>query len=158
MKLKRTLSTSVSITLSIMFACSLSHASIPGQFRIDGVSRVKQLPNYCGPAALTSVLRHEGIQATQETVAKAVYDPTLRGTNGADMLLYARQMGLAAYSWNSSLDDVKNKIAAGALVLVLQQNSEKDTSGHYRVLTGYDDTAAKFYVVDPYYDDISELS
>lgn len=157
MTLKRTLSTSLVIMLSIILASSLSNASIPGQCRIDGVPRVRQLPNYCGPAALTAVLRHEGVRISQETIARTVYDPVIRGTDGRDMLLYARQMGFSAYSWNANVGDVKRKIAAGAVVLVLQQNSEADTSGHFRVLTGYDDTTAKFSVMDPYYD-ITEIS
>jgi len=158
MRLKKTLSTSVFLLLSIVITGRLILAEPPNTYKIDGVPRIKQITNYCGPAALAAVLQHCGENITQQEVGKAVFDPVGRATNGADMLLYARNKGYAAYSWNSSVADAKRKIAAGAPILVLQQNSLKDTSGHYRVLTGYDDTERKFYVVDPYYDDITELA
>lgn len=144
--------------LSLLAASSATSARIPGAYKITGVPRIKQLTNYCGPAALASVLQFLGKDVTQETIGKAVYDPVNSATNGGDMLLFSREQGFAAYSWNSSITDVKTKIAAGLPILVLQQNSATDTSGHYRVLTGYDDSAEKLYVTDPYYEAITEMS
>ncbi len=158
MRLKKTLSTSVFLLLSVAITGRLILAEASNACKIDGVPRIKQITNYCGPAALTSVLQHCGENITQQEVGKAVFDPVGCATNGADMLLYVRNKGYSAYSWNSSIADAKLKIAAGAPILVLQENSTRDTSGHYRVLTGYDDAARKFYVMDPYYDDITELS
>ena len=155
---RRPLGTLFLLGLSLLAASSATNARVPAAYKITGVPRVKQLTNYCGPAALTAVLRFLGKDITQETVGKAVYDPVGGATNGADMLLFSREQGFAAYSWNSSISDVKSKMAAGLPVVVLQQNSMTDTSGHYRVFTGYDDAAEKFYVVDPYYDAITELS
>ncbi|MCE5200115.1 MAG: C39 family peptidase [Armatimonadota bacterium] len=158
---KRPLSTSVLLVLSLLFLTSVSDAQDPPAFfafRIMGVERTKQLTNYCGPACLTSVLRFHGSKLTQEDIGKEVYEQANGATNGADMLLYARSMGYAAYSWNSGVDDVKKKISEGIPVIILQQNSASDTSGHYRVLTGYDDDADIFYVMDPYYDDITRMS
>lgn len=130
----------------------------PSSCKIDGVPRIKQLTNYCGPATLAAVLQCLGESATQETIGQAVYNKAGGSTNGADMLYYARSKGYAAYSWNSSIEDVKRKLAAGSPVIVLQQNSALDSSGHYRVLTGYDDAKSKFSVMDPYYDSITELT
>lgn len=158
MRFRKTISTSVLVLLSVTLLGRLSLGESPSVCKIDGVPRIKQLHNYCGPAALASVFCHYGENATQEDVGKVVYDPVGCATNGADMLLYARNKGYAAYSWNSSISDVKDKLAAGIPVLTLQQNSLKDTSGHYRVLTGYDDVHCKYFVMDPYYDEITELS
>ncbi|MEN6358407.1 MAG: C39 family peptidase [Armatimonadota bacterium] len=158
MRYTKPTSTSIFLALSLFVFSSFAGAELPSAHSVDGLVRQKQLTNYCGPACLTSVLRYYGVNTTQEAVGKQTYDPTIRATNGADMLLYARSLGFAAYSWNTSIDDVKNKIAAGAPVIVLQQNSRIDTSGHYRVLTGYDDSRSKFKVIDPYYDNITELS
>lgn len=157
MRCKRTLSTFAAILLSFLAVGRLISAECPTSFRIDGVPRIKQNTNYCGPAVVASALQHLGETITQETVGEAVYDPVQRATNGADMLYYARSKGYAAYSWNSSLEDAKRKISAGAPILVLQRNSDTDASGHYRILTGYDDAQQKFYVMDPYYDEITEL-
>ena len=155
---RRPLATLLLLALSLLAASSATNARVPAAYKITGVPRIKQMTNYCGPAALTSVLQFHGKGITQEVVGRAVYDPIGSSTNGADMLFFSREQGFAAYSWNSSISDAKLKIADGLPVVVLQQNSKTDTSGHYRVLTGYDDAAEKFYVVDPYYDAITELS
>ena len=142
----------------MFLATTVSHAGSPKAFKIEGVQRIKQITNYCGPAALASVMRYLGRDVDQEAVGKEVYDKASGATSGSDLLLFARDSGFAAYSWNSGIDDAKKKIAAGLPVLVLQENSLTDSSGHYRVLTGYDDASSKFYAMDPYYDDITELS
>ena len=103
-------------------------------------------------------MRFYGKPITQEAIGRAIYDALSGATNGADMLYYARQVGFDAYTWNSSLADVKAKISAGIPVIVLQQNSATDVSGHYRVLTGFDDSLGQFSVMDPYYDSIKALS
>ena len=157
MSIRKPRTTSVCLLISLFLAGRIALAEAPKSYRIEGVSRVKQLKNYCGPAVIAAVLQHFGREMSQEEAGKAVYDASSRATSGADMVLFGRENGFAAYSWNSSVDDVKSKLAAGLPVIVLQQNSLIDTSGHYRVLTGYDDASSKFYVMDPYYDDITEL-
>ena len=158
MRCKKTQYTTV-LLLSLLLLGKAIAAQCPSECKIDGVPRIKQLQNYCGPATLAAVLQCLGEKTTtQETVGKAVYDPVGGSTNGADMLYYARSKGYAAYSWNSSIEDAKKKLAAGSPIIVLQQNSTTDSSGHYRVLTGYDDATSKFKVMDPYYDNITELT
>ena len=151
-------STSVVLLLCLFVFCSLVQADAASSAKIVGVPRVKQLPNYCGPACLTAVMQFYGKKITQEEVGRSIYDASSGATSGADLLVCARDDGFAAYSWNSSISDAKGKLDAGVPVIALQQNSLVDTSGHYRVLTGYDDAAGKFYVMDPYYDNITELS
>ncbi len=158
MFLRKRLNTSALVLLSLFIPNWIVDANIPNAYRIDNVQRIKQLTNYCGPACLASVLKYHGLKTSQEAVGKVVYDSSSGATNGADMLLFGREHGFAAYSWNSSINDVKKKLASGLPVIVLQQNSLTDTSGHYRVLTGYDDTTSTFEVMDPYYDDITSLS
>lgn len=157
MRCNRTLNTLLTL-LSLLLLSSTISAQCPKSFQIDGVPRIKQLRNYCGPATLAAVLQCFGENTTQERIGKAVYNPIAGTTNGADMLFYARSEGYAAYSWNSSIADAKRKLAAGAPIIVLQQNSTSDPSGHYRVLTGYNDATSTFSVMDPYYDLITELS
>jgi len=140
------------VLLSLFVPSWVVDADMPKAFTIQGVHRIKQLTNYCGPATLAMVLRYYGLDVTQEEIGKVIYDRSSGATNGADMLLYSRERGFAAYSWNSSVNDVKKKLAAGFPVIVLQQNSLEDISGHYRVLTGYDDSTSAFSVLDPYYE------
>lgn len=144
------------VALSSIFIGSCM-AEAPTAIRLDGVPKVQQLTNYCGPACVAAVMQFHGSKTGQAEIGKAIYRPSLGATTGADMLYYSRNAGYAAYSWNSSIEDVKKKLAAGCPVIVLEQNSESDTSGHYRVLTGYSDLAEKFFVMDPYYN-ITEMS
>lgn len=156
---QRRLSTTLTLlVLSLLALSSAVQARIPSAYKIAGVERIKQNTNYCGPATVTSILRFLGKDITQEDVGKVVYDASQGATNGGDMVLFCRDEGFASYSWNSSISDAKAKIASGLPVLVLQQNSLADLSGHYRVLTGYDDATRKFTVTDPYYDTITEMS
>ncbi|MCX8052320.1 MAG: C39 family peptidase [Armatimonadetes bacterium] len=146
------------LLLGLLVASAIARAELPRSFKINGVPRIKQLTNYCGPACAAAVFEYLGREMNQETAGKIIYDPSTKATSGSEMLLFGIENGFAAYSWNSGIQDVKSKLAAGIPVIVLQQNSITDTSGHYRVLTGYDDAAGKFHVMDPYYDDITELT
>lgn len=147
----KTIVTSALILLSSYLAAPCS-TEMPSEHRINGVPRIKQLTNYCGPACVASVMQYYGAKTGQEEIGKAIYSPSERATTGADMLFYSREAGYAAYTWNSSIEDVKKKLAAGLPVIVLEYNSDWDSSGHYRVLVGYSDVSQKFFVVDPYYD------
>lgn len=158
MTLIRRASTSVLLSLSLILLSNIAPADDPSAHKLEGFTRTKQLTNYCGPACMSSIFKHFGKQISQEAIGREVYDRSSNATNGADMLFYARQVGYSSYTWNSSLQDVKRKIAAGIPVIVLQQNTLTDTSGHYRVLTGYDDATGKFSVMDPYYDHITEMT
>lgn len=158
MSLKLPVGTAIAVALSLILTATIAPADNPTNFQIQGVKRTKQLTNFCGPACMESVLKYYGSDKTQKDVGNVVYEAATGSTNGADMLLYARKLGFAAYSWNSSIRDIKNKIAAGVPVIVLQQNSNTDTSGHFRVLTGYNDNTRSFDVMDPYYDNITQLS
>ena len=153
----RTLVTRGLIMLSLLLLNPLANAELPNECKITGVPRVKQIENYCGPASLAAVLDFFGSKETQQQIGKKCYDCANGATNGADMLLYARDRGFVAYSWNADQSSVKKVLAAGIPVIVLQQNSLEDSSGHYRVLVGYNDATSTFYVVDPYYD-ICEMS
>lgn len=159
MLIRKRSSTSLIVFTSLLLIGSLAQAQVaPKSYQIQGVNRIKQMTNYCGPASLTMVLRYWGQDIDQQTVGKYVFDKSCNATDGADMLLFAREEGYSAYSWNSGINDVKQVLSAGVPVIVLQQNSIYDTSGHYRVLTGYDDKTSEFSVADPYYGNITHLS
>jgi len=149
------------LLLSLLTACGgvCSQAvQSPGECRIDHFPEVTQQPNCCGPACIQAVFAFYDRDLDQQDIARDVYDPSRRTTHGARMLLYAREQGFPAYSWNSSISDVKSKLAVGVPVIVLQQNSDEDESGHYRVLVGYSDRESKFLVMDPYYRELKEIS
>jgi len=125
--------------------------SRPTKFVLQDFPRVEQLPNYCGPASLSAVLKFWGSRdQDQQTIAKSIYDVKLQATNGAEMLLYARKLGFSAYSFNGTLSDLKRLVCQGLPVIVLTETSSSDKSGHFRVVIGYDENAAALHILDPY--------
>jgi predicted double-glycine peptidase len=131
----------------------------PSKFVIEEFPREKQLPNYCGPTSLAAVLRFWGQdEQTQQVVGKCVFDAKLKATNGADMLLYARNSGLSAYSFNGNLEEIKSVVASGVPVIVLQDTSKNDKSGHFRVIVGFDDRKRIVHMFDPYEVDRTRMS
>lgn len=148
------------IILSVLLAGILPAfgEKLPSRCKLQNVPYIKQLTNYCGPATLTTVLKYWKEDITQVTIGKDVYDSGIKATNGADMMLFARKKGFSAYSWNSSLPDLKEKLASGVPVIVLQDTSLADRSGHYRVAVGYDDVAEVVFVCDPYEPEKKEIA
>lgn len=140
----------LSVLASVLILPSLGRADFPTRCVLEKFPYVQQIRNYCGPASLTTVLSFWGLKTDQKTVGQSVFDSSIQATNGADMLLYARAKGYSAYSWNSDLKDLKQKLATGVPVIVLQDSSTSDPSGHYRVAIGYDEKDKVIYVSDPY--------
>jgi FimV-like protein len=106
------------------------------------------LPDYCGPAALTNVLRYWGRPADQASIGRAVFDRRRSGTLAGDLILWARQAGLSATSRSGSRDDLRHWLAAGLPVIVLQDLSPRDRRGHFRVVVGYSDVKRQFLICD----------
>ena len=51
----------------------------PARVLLD-VPFVPQDPYYCGPATVSMLLQHQGLQAEQEIIARAIYLPSRKGT------------------------------------------------------------------------------
>lgn len=125
---------------------------------LKGIPHVAQLPNYCGPAALSSLFTFWGKSVSQNVIGQKVYDRRYGATNGADLLLFAREEGFSAYTYFSSLQDLKAQLRAGYPVMILQEMSLKDDRGHFRVVIGYNDQTRSFQVRDTNYSEVRSLS
>ncbi len=146
------------VAVSWLFAGSPSSSVAPRSAVLKGVPFVAQLPNYCGPAALSSVFAYWGQPVSQSQIARRAFDAHLGATNGGDLLLVAREEGYSAWSYLSSLEQLKGHIRAGLPVLVLQDLSKTDRRGHYRVVVGYNDATQRFVVRDSNYQDVRQFS
>ncbi len=130
------------VLLGTSSACPVDSASAPpSRHLIDTVPYIRQLPDYCGPASLSSLLAHWKLRVDQRTIARTAFDSRSSDTNGADLLFYCRDSGLAAYSFNGTLRGLKEMIARGFPILILQEMSRKRPEGHFRVAVGYNDEA-----------------
>lgn len=112
----------------------------PLRFEIKGVPFVKQRPDWCGPAALASVLQYHGEKLTQQQIAAEIYLPR-RGTLNLDLLLFARRRGFVAAAPKGNPQLLKATLADG--IPAICQVERRDLFGrrtHFVVVYGYDDT------------------
>lgn len=93
----------------------------------------------CGPAALATALNAVAIKVSPETLKSQVYIPSRKGSLQVEMLAAARRHGALVIQTPPTLTAVMHEIAAGNVVLVLQNlGLSFAPSWHYAVVVGYD--------------------
>jgi predicted double-glycine peptidase len=147
--------------LILALLCFAVQASTPGdppaRYLISNVPGIIQLPNYCGPAALASVLGYWGDSVTQTAIGQKTFDKRHAATNGAELLLFARDRGYVAFSYDGSIADLKTRVAQNLPVIVLQYQALDDKRGHFRVVMGYDDDKKLLYTRDSNYESVRAI-
>jgi hypothetical protein len=114
-------------------------AGLPDRHEIAGVPFYPQEMYQCGPAALATVLAHQGLAVTPEAIAAAVYLPGREGSLQTDMLGGVRREGRVAYLLARRVEDVLREVAGGTPVVVLQNLTFSFAPlWHYAVVVGYD--------------------
>jgi tetratricopeptide (TPR) repeat protein len=112
---------------------------------IEAVPFVPQAEkDYCGPAALQTVLKFHGIEASQEEIARAVFSEKAGGTANILLPAEARRRGLWAESASGSSADlfyIKEYLSEDLPVIVfVEMNYFFGSALHYFVLVGFDET------------------
>lgn len=147
--------------LILALLCFAVQASTPGdppaRYLISNVPGIIQLPDYCGPAALASVLGYWGDSVTQTAIGQKTFDKRHAATNGAELLLFARDRGYVAFSYDGSIADLKTRVAQNLPVIVLQYQALDDKRGHFRVVMGYDDDKKLLYTRDSNYESVRAI-
>jgi len=111
---------------------------LPPRVEIAGVPFHPQQAQYCGPAALATVLGWSGLPARQDALAAAVYTPGREGTLGHDLIAAAARHGRLAVPV-ADLPALLREVAAGHPVLVLQNlGLDWYPQWHYAVVVAYD--------------------
>jgi len=117
----------------------------PGRKVIDGVPFVKQKNDYCGPAAMESVMRFYGGDSGQDEIAEAVFTPGLDGALISDMENYAKAEGYRTEAVNGSGESLRAVIDEGApAILLVDRGMWKVSVPHYYVVYGYDSVKEAF--------------
>jgi predicted double-glycine peptidase len=115
----------------------------------------KQEYNYsCGPGALKAVFEHYDKNESEHAIRRATDASPEEGTRPEELAEHAEDKGLDAdVIEHTSFDDLEHMIDSGEPVICNiqawgdKEDYPKDESGHYVILTGYDDE--KFYFKDP---------
>ena len=122
-------------------------AAVSGKV-ISGVPFVKQKDQFCGPAAMASVLAYYGDNITQEEIAEKVYTPKLDGALISDMENYARDSGYKAETVNGNITALEKEIDEGVPVILLVDRGKWMVSvPHYYVVYGYN-TGEKVFIIN----------
>lgn len=123
-----------------------SSSHLPQQTKIPNVPLLEQTENFCGPAALSMVLKWSGDPSNMDDVAKHVYTPELQGSLQTDMLTAARRHGRFAMVLPRTQDTFE-EVASGHPVVVLQNlGLSWYPRWHYAVVIGYDLTKDEVYL------------
>jgi tetratricopeptide (TPR) repeat protein len=118
---------------------SVAPAGLPDRVELAEVPFFPQRAYQCGPAALATLLQHQGVAVLPEQLVAEVYVPARRGSLQAEMLAAARARGMVAYPLRPELEDVVREVAAGRPVLVMQNLGLRWLPRwHYAVVVGYD--------------------
>jgi peptidase C39-like protein/tetratricopeptide repeat protein len=111
--------------------------------------------NNCGPATLSMILRFYGWTEDQYTVATAVKpDKNDKNVSPEEMIAYSESLGdvVAVMGVATDTGVLKHLLSKGYPVIVETWfiPEPDDEMGHYRLLTGYDDTTEQFTTQDAY--------
>jgi hypothetical protein len=128
---------------------------LPAQVVLEGMGRIQQTFNNCGPANLTQVLNFHDYDITQEDV-RLVLKPNSEDRNVSPWQIQDfvnEQTPFQAIArTNGTQEMIKQFIAAGLPVVVEKGYSLPESGwwGHYITIYGYDDGQEKFYTQDTY--------
>jgi len=118
---------------------------------VRGVPLVRQeTRDDCGAAALSSVLRFWGRDATPAAIEARIGQENRRLKAG-DIVAYARNEGLRSYVFFGSLADIRYELEQGRPVLVGLGKAldSKRAVLHYEVVIGYEPKQERMLLLDP---------
>jgi hypothetical protein len=114
-------------------------AGLPQRVSLDAVPFFAQEEAQCGPAALATVLVHQGWPVTPADLLSQVFTPAREGAFQVEMLAAARRQGALAVRVAPQLDALLREVAAGRPPLVLLNPALAAwPRWHYAVVVGFD--------------------
>lgn len=137
----RALAAPVLLAALALAGCAAGPAVQPalGTVELTEVPFFPQTEYQCGPAALATVLAHEGLPVTAEQLTPAVYVEGLRGSLQPELLGATRRHGFVPYVLPPTPEALFEELGAGRPVLVLQNlGLERMPIWHYAVVVGYE--------------------
>lgn len=114
---------------------------------VSGVPPIAQRAAQCGPAALTSVLRYWGRDASVEAVSRELLRSRARGVLNVTLAQYARERGLwAEIRTGAGTGELEAWLRRGIPpILMLRVGPRITASYHFIVLTGFNPSDGLWY-------------
>jgi tetratricopeptide (TPR) repeat protein len=145
---------------------------LPTQISLNQPAWERQTPNNCGPNALAFALRMYGWEGTQDEIAAQIKPVTGdRNVNPDELIWYVRNNAgwlNMDYRVAGDIELLKRLLAHHYPVIVESVTSldPNDSFGpnddlwaaHYLLLTGYDDDAQTFTIMDAYHEENTNIS
>jgi hypothetical protein len=137
----------LALALAFLSGCAVQTAALqaappsdlPRSVELGATPFFPQTDYQCGPAALATALGAVGVMATPALLGEQVFLPARAGSLQAEMLGGARRQGVVATVIPGSLHAVLREVAAGHVVVVLQNlGLSFAPRWHYAVVVGYD--------------------
>ncbi len=116
--------------------------------------RQQEESGWCGPAVIQMALAVGRIDKSQKDIAQDVY-LSWWGTTHETMFAYlSRFFGDVDFKENASLEDIKQHIRDGQIVIVnwwddIGASETNPEDGHYSLAVNYDDQASNLSLADP---------
>src|SRR5690606_27763301 len=133
------------LALALAGCAGPPHLDAPPETTVElrDVPFFPQTEYQCGPAALATILSHEGVSVTADDLVRAVYVEGLRGSLQAELLGATRRHGLVPYTIDPApaalFAALFAALESGKPVLVLQNlGLARFPVWHYAVVVGYD--------------------
>jgi len=145
----------------------------PPSHDIDITHYYQETAWYCGEASLEMVFDYYGPRISQDDIGDVANEDPSYGTYASDLRRAAhfsdrstaiqnpalqgyteRPIGYGTHErWSSTswLDDLKEVIALDHPIIILGWYSAAHSSGHFRVVKGYDDNLGEIITHDPWY-------
>ncbi|HEX6995909.1 MAG TPA: PA2778 family cysteine peptidase [Gammaproteobacteria bacterium] len=141
-RISRALRLAVAVAALAVAGCAgtprFDGTSLPA-VELDDVPFFPQTDYQCGPAALATILAHEGLPVDADALVPAVYIEGLRGSLQAELLAATRRHGLVPYRLRPDPDALLAEVSSGKPVLVLQNlGLDRFPVWHYAVVVGFD--------------------
>ncbi|MEA3338004.1 MAG: C39 family peptidase [Chloroflexota bacterium] len=135
-------------------SASPTAAGLPVALALEGLSHYWQTWNNCGPATLAMNLSYFGSTLSQEETAAVLKpDDDDKNVSPREMAEFSRALGLRALvQVNGNPAVLRRLLDAGVPVLIETwlEPEPNDGMGHYRLLTGFDDSRRQWIVYDSY--------
>ena len=126
----------------------------PAKAAFDQMKHVWQSLNNCGPASVVMALSTLGVDVSQEVARVPLRGESVLSGMGPQRVdgWVNQNFGLRSVWRNNGTNDLMRRLVANGfapMVTQWMQDPKVSRIAHWRVVRGYDDAAATFYVNDP---------